>query len=84
MIQLYRNTLPVIKLSGPTYFSGIIKQQIKMMEERKTQGKAYSIMLILTDGEIHSVDMSKTKELLVEASHLPLSVIIVGVGNEEF
>jgi hypothetical protein len=39
-------------------------------------------MLILTDGEIH--DMDKTKELLVQASQLPLSVIIVGVGNEKF
>ena len=39
-------------------------------------------MLILTDGEIH--DMEKTKELLVQASQLPLSVIIVGVGEEDF
>jgi hypothetical protein len=39
-------------------------------------------MLIMTDGEIH--DMDKTKELLVQASQLPLSVIIVGVGKEKF
>ena len=28
--------------------------------------------------------MSQTKELIVQASNLPTSVIIVGVGNEEF
>lgn len=42
----------------------------------------YFVLLILTDGEIH--DMGETKRLLVEASKLPCSVIIVGVGNEEF
>ena len=43
---------------------------------------SYNIFLILTDGEIH--DMDKTKELIVEASELPLSIIIIGVGNEKF
>ena len=39
-------------------------------------------MLILTDGEIH--DMEATKDLIVAASQLPLSIIIVGVGEEKF
>jgi len=38
--------------------------------------------LILTDGDIH--DMPETKRSLVKSSHLPLSVIIVGVGNDDF
>jgi Copine len=43
----------------------------------------YHILLILTDGEIH--DMTQTKDLIVdEASKLPLSIIIIGVGNENF
>ena len=42
----------------------------------------YSVFLIITDGEIH--DMPLTKSLLVEASSLPLSVIIIGVGEEQF
>lgn len=28
--------------------------------------------------------MALTKDLLVQASHLPMSVIIVGVGKEQF
>ena len=43
----------------------------------------YHILLILTDGEIH--DMTQTIDLVVhDASTLPLSIIIIGVGNEKF
>ena len=42
----------------------------------------YNILLILTDGEIH--DMPKTKEIIVAASGLPLSIIIIGIGKEKF
>lgn len=42
----------------------------------------YNILLIITDGEIH--DMPATKDLLVQGSRLPLSVIIIGVGSEKF
>ena len=41
----------------------------------------YNILLILTDGAIH--DMSKVKQLIVESSNLPTSIVIVGVGNSE-
>jgi Copine len=52
------------------------------MEAHKSQQNMYSILLIVTDGEIH--DMPLTKRLLVDGSHLPLSVIIVGVGLDNF
>jgi hypothetical protein len=38
--------------------------------------------MIITDGEIH--DMEATKDLIVAGSHLPLSIIIIGVGDEKF
>lgn len=82
MVELYKKALPTIKLYGPTYFAEIMKQQIKMMKANEAQTKTYSVLLILTDGEIH--DMAQTKDLFVDASHLPLSVVIVGVGNEDF
>lgn len=44
--------------------------------------KMYHILLIITDGEIH--DMKQTKDLIVECSDYPLSIIIVGVGNADF
>lgn len=42
----------------------------------------YFILLILTDGVI--TDMADTREAIVQASHLPMSIIIVGVGNADF
>jgi len=46
------------------------------------QTTVYQVLLILTDGTIH--DMPRTKELIVHASNLPCSIIIVGVGNADF
>ena len=42
----------------------------------------YHILLILTDGSLH--DMRETKDLIVEASEYPLSIIIIGIGEADF
>ena len=42
----------------------------------------YSICLIITDGII--TDFEKTVDEIIKGSTLPLSIIIVGVGNAEF
>ena len=42
----------------------------------------YNILLILTDGQI--TDLTDTIDEMVEASFLPISVIIVGIGNGDF
>ena len=39
-------------------------------------------MLILTDGDIHDID--KTTNLIVELSNYPVSIVIVGVGEDSF
>ncbi|CAN8032545.1 unnamed protein product [Ixodes persulcatus] len=45
-------------------------------------GRHYFVLLIITDGEI--TDMAHTKDAIVRASALPMSIIIVGVGNADF
>ena len=42
----------------------------------------YHVILMLTDGCIH--DMRETIDLIVKASDLPLSIIIIGIGNANF
>lgn len=42
----------------------------------------YLILLIITDGIIN--DMDKTIDEIVRGSSLPLSIIIVGVGDADF
>ena len=42
----------------------------------------YFVLLLLTDGEL--TDMKDTQLAIIRASRLPMSVIIVGVGNADF
>ena len=42
----------------------------------------YFILLMLTDGALS--DMAKTKRAVIHASRLPMSIIIVGVGEANF
>lgn len=53
-----------------------------VLKKTSTVPQEYFILLILTDGVI--TDMADTREAIVHASHLPMSVIIVGVGNADF
>ncbi|KAI1235530.1 hypothetical protein IHE44_0002409, partial [Lamprotornis superbus] len=46
------------------------------------EGIQYFILLIITDGVIS--DMDETRHAVVQASKLPMSIIIVGVGNADF
>ena len=49
---------------------------------KQNGSNSYQTLLILTDGEIH--DMDRTIDLIIQAAQLPLSIIIVGVGNADF
>ena len=42
----------------------------------------YFVLLLLTDGVLS--DMENTKAAIVKASYLPMSIIIVGVGQADF
>ena len=54
------------------------------VKKELSEGKImnYHILMILTDGQID--DMEETKDALVEASFLPVSVIIIGIGDGNF
>jgi hypothetical protein len=81
LIQSYNNALFNVELSGPTYFQYVISGALEVAKAN-VQRNIYSCLLIITDGEIH--DMQQTIDLIVAASTLPLSIIIIGVGNETF
>ena len=81
MFNTYRRALEGTSLSGPTYFSPLLTMMLGYMKTMLTL-QMYHILLILTDGTIH--DMKKTKDLIVECSDYPLSIIIVGVGDADF
>jgi hypothetical protein len=81
ILKAYRAAVPSVLFSGPTLFTPIISTVSAITESSGSQQK-YSILLIMTDGAIN--DMEGTIRTLIKASGLPLSVVIIGVGNENF
>uniref|UniRef100_A0A8C2IPU1 Copine-4-like n=1 Tax=Cyprinus carpio TaxID=7962 RepID=A0A8C2IPU1_CYPCA len=84
VVEAYQNCLPKIQLYGPTNIAPIIQKVADSASEEMHTKEAmeYFILLILTDGVI--TDMADTREAIVHASHLPMSVIIVGIGSADF
>ncbi len=83
LMELYKYALQHVQLSGPTLFMPILQEAFKIANTSKMEGsRCYQILLILTDGEIH--DMENTVDLIVRSCHLPISIIIVGVGDADF
>ena len=83
LMGMYQKALLNVELSGPTYFGPLLEETIQLAKGcRQSGSNVYQTLLILTDGEIH--DMDKTVELIIQGSQLPLSVIIVGVGQADF
>ena len=81
VIQEYHNCLQRIQFAGPTEFCPMIQNVINIIR-RENNPLKYHVLMILTDGII--VDLEKTIDALVEGSFLPLSVIIIGIGNDHF
>ncbi|GAB1598493.1 copine-8-like isoform X3 [Argonauta hians] len=81
VIEAYHRTLHSVQLYGPTNFSPCI-HNVARIAQQHTGGNDYFILLILTDGII--TDMPQTMEAVVQASKLPMSIIIIGIGDADF
>ena len=81
VLQAYYKAASYVEFFGPTNFAPIINK-ISSVAEKQGSIDKYHILLILTDGMIS--DMGLTKKALIRASRLPVSIIIVGVGNGNF
>ncbi|XP_027719839.1 copine-9 isoform X2 [Vombatus ursinus] len=81
VLESYFQSLRTVQLYGPTYFAPVINQ-VARAAAKVSDGSQYYVLLIITDGVIS--DMTQTKEAIVSASSLPMSIIIVGVGPAMF
>lgn len=81
VLRLYRKTLKEVQLNGPTRFHQVLETFNKEVKSR-LQKTVYHILLMLTDGCIH--DMRETIDIIVEMSHSPISIIIIGIGDANF
>ena len=85
IIEYYKRSLNAVTLFGPTYFTPVIKQVIKEINEdleNRREENHYYILMILTDGII--IDMKDTIDCIVEGSNLPLSIVIIGIGDADY
>ncbi|KAJ6253473.1 copine [Anaeramoeba flamelloides] len=83
VLQSYQFALSNIRLHGPTLFAPVIRVASQFASQNVTQeDQQFFILLIITDGVIN--DMEATIDCIVEASTLPLAIVIVGVGNADF
>ncbi|CAN7121319.1 unnamed protein product [Brassica rapa subsp. narinosa] len=84
----YKEIVPQLKLAGPTSFAPIIDMAMTIVEQ---SGGQYHVLVIIADGQVtRSVDTEngqlspqelKTVDAIVQASKLPLSIVLVGVGD---
>ena len=77
VLDKYSAVLSRVSLSGPTSFAPIVRKAIEVIEQEKN----YSILVIIADGQVTNEQDEQTVEAIVAASHYPLSIIVVGVGD---
>ncbi|CAN7096841.1 unnamed protein product [Brassica rapa subsp. narinosa] len=83
IMSAYSSALANVALAGPTLFSHVVDKAAHTASQSLSQNSPkYFVLLIITDGVL--TDMAGTIDALVRASDLPLSVLIVGVGNTDF
>nr|XP_018682008.1 PREDICTED: E3 ubiquitin-protein ligase RGLG2-like isoform X3 [Musa acuminata subsp. malaccensis] len=86
-LSRYREIVPRLTLSGPTSFAPLILAAIDIVEQSNWQ---YHVLVIVADGQVtkgstlpngFSQQEQATIDAIVEASHYPLSIIMIGVGD---
>lgn len=81
VISEYHKCLKKIGLGYPTEYHHIFKYYIDSVIEENNPNK-YNILLFLTDGSYD--DRQETINEIVRASKLPISIIIIGLGDANF
>ncbi|PIA39449.1 hypothetical protein AQUCO_02600119v1 [Aquilegia coerulea] len=83
VMSAYSTALHRVALAGPTLFGQVITKAAQIASQSVSYNqKKYSVLLIITDGVL--TDLQETKNALVKASDLPLSILIIGVGGADF
>lgn len=83
IMMAYTSALLNVSLAGPTLFGPVINNAAIIASQSVANGgRKYFVLLIITDGVV--TDLQETKDALVKASDLPLSILIVGVGGADF
>ena len=84
IISLYKKAVDTTLFEKGTYFSSVLVHTYniirnKMIKNKGTNSLNYNVLLIISDGKIHDTDW--TIGWLEICSILPLSIVIIGVGE---
>jgi hypothetical protein len=83
ILAAYKQAINSVQLYGPTNFAETIRVASQYASRYIDQNNQhYFVLLIITDGAIS--DVNETINAIIDASSLPLSIVIVGVGNADF
>ncbi|KAL3982816.1 Copine family protein [Acanthocheilonema viteae] len=84
VLNAYRSALLSIRPYAPTDYSEVIYHTYKFGAAVQRQGRSdhYFVLLIVTDGCVTNPE--RTVNAIVDCAELPVSIVIVGVGNQDF
>lgn len=83
ILNVYRQSLGQVTLYGPTIFHQVFRKAFEMAGPHCTQDvQRYQIFLCITDGVLD--DLEQTIDEIVRSNDMPISIIIVGVGDADF
>eukprot|EP00850_Spirogloea_muscicola_P007921 SM000041S15480 [mRNA] locus=s41:308659:313816:+ [translate_table: standard] len=74
-------TVRHVALAGPTLLAPLILEATHVAEAAR-HTKSYACLVIITDGVV--VDLEATITAVVNASYLPMSIFIIGLGDASF
>ena len=69
-----------MKLSGEADLSPLIHKAVELVKDTKR----YHLLVLITTGQLQEESLQATKTAIIEASHYPLSILIIGVGDGPF
>ena len=85
LIEQYKNFLENKNIISKNHanLSPFINKLINDMYE-SYQSNVYSILFIFLSGDINKKDQKETINKIIESSYLPLSIIVIGIGNHNY
>ncbi len=81
VLRLYNQNIPQLGLNRPTSFAPLIYEAINQVIR---DDYSYTVLIIIADGGISEECREETDEAIVKASHYPISIVMIGVGDGPF